>query len=431
MKKGEMKVTRRGFLRKAGAIAVSAALALTAFGCSAPATSSSSSSASSAATDTVDYSDWDAVLEAAKGQTVTWYGWGGSEPRNNWIDNVVAPKLKAEYDITLDRVGMNINDVLTQLSGEMQAGGDGTIDFIWINGENFYSAKENGYLWGPFCDYLPNFNDYVDATSTEIAYDFGSKVDGYEAPYGKAQMQMWVNSAEVPNPPTTVDAFMDFCKANQGKVTYAEPGDFAGTAFISCLIAGVIGQDEFEKLSQMTDPTEDEVKAIVQPGLDYLKELAPYLWNNGTTYPAEQTTVDAMYADGELIMDYGYGDPQVDVDNGTLPATTKSFLFDSGTVGNTNFMAIAANAPHKAAAMVAINEVLSPAIQLSQYEDLGTISVLDLSKLSSSEQAAFDAVELGSAQLPLSDLLDHRVSEASGPVIPILEKLWHSEVLGA
>ncbi|NLG11303.1 MAG: ABC transporter substrate-binding protein, partial [Coriobacteriaceae bacterium] len=90
----------------------------------------------------VDYENWEAVLAAAKGQTVSWYGWGGSEPRNTWITTVLAPALKEKYDVTLNLVGMDINDILTQLSGEMQAGREeGTIDFIWINGENFYSSK--------------------------------------------------------------------------------------------------------------------------------------------------------------------------------------------------------------------------------------------------------------------------------------------------
>lgn len=380
----------------------------------------------------IDYSNWDSVLEAAKGQTVTWYGWGGDENRNTWIKTVFASKLKEKYDITLDLVGMDINDILTQLSGEMQAGvTEGTIDFIWINGENFYSCKENGYLWGPFTSYLPNFKKYIDPTAPEVLYDFGSPTDGYECPYGKTQMQMWYNSAAIATPPTTVEEFKSFCETNPGKVTYPEPGDFTGTAFISCLIAGVIGKDEFEKLSAMDKPTEDEVKAIIQPGLDYLKELAPSLWNGGATYPADSSTLATMYADGEVIINMGYGAPQNLVDTGQLPETTRSFLFDTGTVGNSNFMAIAANAPQKPAALVAINEMISPEMQLSYYEQNGTLSVPDMSKLDTEQRKEFDDVQLGVTQIPLDELLSHRIAEASGPCIPIIEKLWLEQVAQA
>ncbi len=417
--------SRRQFMVFAGAAGMTLAAGGLLGGCS----GGSGSEGASSATE-VDYSDWNAVLEAAKGQTVSWYGWGGSAPRNTWIETVLAPALKEKYDITLDLVGMDINDILTQLSGEMQAGVEqGSIDFIWINGENFYSTKENGYLWGPFCDYLPNFNEYCDGKAADIAYDFGSPTEGYEAPYGKAQMQMWLNGADYPNPPKTPKEFLAFCKENAGKITYPQPGDFVGTAFVSCLIAGVIGKEEFEKLSMMTDPKTEEVKAIIDPGLEYLRSLNPHLWNEGKTFPADSATVGTMFADGELIMNMGYDDPQIDVDNGVIPATTESFLFDTGTVGNTNFMAVANNAPHKAAALVAINEIISPEMQLDQYKTLGNISVLDMDKLPAEVRQEFDSVDIKSAQLPIADLLDHRIAEAAGPVIPIIEQLWLDEVV--
>ena len=80
--------------------------------------------------------------------------------------------------------------------------------------------------------------------------------------------------------------------------------------------------------------------------------------------------------------------------------------------------------------MVAINEVLSPDYQLTRYEVLGNITVLDLDRLCEEDRAAFDAVELGSAQLLLDVKLEHAVAEACGPVIPVLEKIWHDEVPG-
>lgn len=425
MSNDSRKMSRASFIRLAaglGAFAVAAPLA----GCGA-----NGAPGSNAASGDIDYNDWDAVLAAAKGQKVTWYGYGGEQDRNDWIESTLVPALKDKYDVELELVGMDINDILTQLSGEMQAGKeDGSIDFIWINGENFASTKANGYLWGPFCDYLPNFKDYIDATSPSVTHDFGVATEGYECPYGQAQMVFWVDGARIDDVPSDPDTFLAFCQAHPGQVTYPEPGDFTGTAFISCLIAGVVGKDEFEKLASMTDPTEEDVRAIVQPGMEYLRKLNPYLWKQGQTFPAEATTVDSMYADGELVFDMGYGDPQVQVDDGTLPESTKTFVFKSGTVGNTNFMAVAKNAPHKAAALVAINEVISPEMQLSIYENLGNITVLDMDKLDKSQREAFEDVKLGSAQVPLEEKLEVRVSEAAGPVIPVLEQIWHDEVPG-
>lgn len=420
-------ITRRRFVELAGLTGAFAISGASLLGCS-----GSKTSGGAGAFD-VDSAGWEAILSEAQGQTVTFYGWGGDENRNKWLDTTVADTLKKDYGITLKRVPMNIDDILTQLSGEMQAGTeDGSIDFVWINGENFYSTMQNGYLYGPFCDKLPNFNDYVDTTSTEVTYDFGQPNEGYEAPYGKAQMVMLADTAVTPVLPKTADEFLAFCKANAGKVTYPAAGDFTGTAFISCLLAAAIGADKWEDLAKMDAEDEEGIRKVVEPGLAYLRGLNPYLWNEGGTFPADSGTLSTMFQDKEVVLFMTY-DPfgwVNDVKSGLFPETTESFVFDEGTVGNTNFMAIPKNASHKAAALVAINAIISPQIQLSQYETLKTVTVLDTDKLDAEMQSKFASVDLGEGTLPLAELLAHRLPEVSGKVITFIEKLWTEEVVG-
>lgn len=62
------------------------------------------------------------LVEQAKGSTVSFYGWGGDELINNWIDTVFSPQMKEKYDITIDRVPMDIDQILNKLSSEVQAG---------------------------------------------------------------------------------------------------------------------------------------------------------------------------------------------------------------------------------------------------------------------------------------------------------------------
>ena len=101
---------------------------------------------------------FDELKEEAKGSTVTFYGWGGDEKLNAWLDDVFAPAMKEKYDITMERVPMDIEQVLSQLSGEIEAGTeDGSIDMIWINGENFQSAKENNMLVWTVCGQASEF----------------------------------------------------------------------------------------------------------------------------------------------------------------------------------------------------------------------------------------------------------------------------------
>lgn len=170
---------------------------------------------------TKDASDmtFEEALESAKGKTVNFYGWGGDEKRNNWIDNSIAPKMKEKYDITVNRVPMDIDEINNLLLNENNAGKDGSIDVIWINGENFAAAKKQDFLFGPFTDKLPNFNDYVDGESADVKYDFGEPTEGLEAPYGKAQFVFVYDSAVIPNPPKNAEELLEVAKANPGKLT--------------------------------------------------------------------------------------------------------------------------------------------------------------------------------------------------------------------
>lgn len=373
--------------------------------------------------------EWDEIVEAARGTTVTFYGWGGDENRNNWLNTTVADYVKEHYDIALEVVGMDINDILSKLSGEKQAGSEtGSIDMIWINGENFYSAKDNGLLYGPFTGQLPNMEAYIDLQDPETLNDFCMPIEGYEAPYAKAQMVFFNDSAVTPEAPASAEELLEFCKKYPGKVTYPALPDFTGSAFVRNIIYELCGWEQFQDM----EADYDTVKAAIEPALEYLRELNPYLWNEGKTFPESSTTVDAMFADGELVMDMSYGPFSVatGIAEGTYTDTTRTFVFDNGTIGNTNYMAIAFNSPNKAGAMVVINAILSAELQLTQYEQLRELPVVSADKLSAEEQAAFDAVDLGKGVLSQAELLKHRLPEMPADLVPVIEEIWLNEVVG-
>lgn len=82
---------------------------------------------------------WSKILKEAKGQTVNWYMWGGSDTINNYVNKVIGGKA-AELGIKLNQVKLNATaDAVNKVLGEKQAGNltKGSVDMIWINGENF------------------------------------------------------------------------------------------------------------------------------------------------------------------------------------------------------------------------------------------------------------------------------------------------------
>ena len=350
---------------------------------------------------------WDQIVDAAKGTTVTFYGWGGDEDRNNWLANVGAPYMKEHYGITLEVVGMNIDEILAKLAGEKEAGAAaGSIDMIWINGENFYSAKENGLLYGAFLDKLPNTEAYIDTQDPETLNDFCMPIEGFEAPYGRAQMVLYNDSAVTPEAPSSA----------QELLSYPALPDFTGSAFVRNIIYELCGWEQFQTM----EADYETVKEAIAPALDYLRSLNPYLWNEGQTFPDSSTTVDAMFTDGVAV----------GIENGVYTPTTRTFLFENGTIGNTNYMSIAFNAPNPAGALVVINAMISAGLQLSQYEKLRNLPVVSPEKLSGEEKAAFDAVDMGEGVLTQEELLTHRLPEMPAKLVPVIEEIWLNEVVG-
>src|SRR3954449_13467515 len=74
--------------------------------CIAPpaATSGSATTQSSAQAGPFKPEKWDDVLRAAKGTTVNWFMWGGSDTLNAHVDKAIGGPLKEKYGITLNRV---------------------------------------------------------------------------------------------------------------------------------------------------------------------------------------------------------------------------------------------------------------------------------------------------------------------------------------
>ncbi|MDO5062442.1 MAG: ABC transporter substrate-binding protein [Peptostreptococcaceae bacterium] len=381
--------------------------------------------------------DFDKLVEKAKGTEVSFYGWGGDEDLNNWLDNYYAPRMKEKYDITIKRVPMGIEDILSQMTGELQAGGikpvnendvSGTIDMIWVNGENFATASESNMLLDYYAWKAPNLEKYMKADSDKVNFDFGFPIRGREIPYGEAQLVMYSDSAIDAQLPKSTAELMEFAKKHPGKVTYPALPDFTGSAFVRNVIYDIVGYEQFQTM----EPDKAKVKEAIQPALDYLKELNPYLWNEGKTFPSSSTQMENMFADGELNfgMSYAAYGVAVNIENQKFKPTTQTFLFDKGMVGNTNYIAIPINSPNKAGAIVAINEMISPEVQAERFKTLRTLPVVDYDMLSEDQQKAFDAVDIGKGVLPQDELLSKKLPEMPAKLVPIIEEIWLEEVVG-
>jgi putative thiamine transport system substrate-binding protein len=144
-------------------------------------------------------SAWPAVESRARGQTVYFNAWAGSEQINAYLQWAAAEVL-SRHGVRLEHVKISdAAEVVKRVRAEKAAGKqDGTVDLVWINGENFLTMKRESLLFGPFAESLPAFQlvDVVGKPTTRI--DFSEPVEGMEAPWGMAQLTFFADRRKVP-----------------------------------------------------------------------------------------------------------------------------------------------------------------------------------------------------------------------------------------
>ena len=363
-----------------------------------------------------------AALEAqAKGQTVYFNAWAGSEPINAYI-GWAAEQVKARYGVTLEHVKIaDAAEVVRRVRDEVKAGkAEGSADLVWINGENFRAMKAESLLFGPFANELPNFR-YVDTEGKPTTLvDFAEPTDGLESPWGMAQLTFFGDGAKISAPPKSMDELVAFAKANPGRVTYPAPPDFHGTTFVKQALYESITDQSFLPL-----PADSvEFHRAVAPLFDLLDSLHPHLWRAGQQFPQSQAQLKQMLADGELLMalTFNPNEPANLVASGELPQSTVAWQHRTGTIGNTHFVAIPINSKATAAAQVVGNFLLSPEAQgrKADLEIWGDPTVLANAKLSAEEASFFGtSVVPGSVTEPAPAL-----PEPHGSWVPLLETAW-------
>ncbi len=344
---------------------------------------------------------WAAVERAARGQTVYWNAWGGDEKINAYMA-WAAEQIQRHHGVTVRLVKVtDTAEVVARVLAERTAGRvtDGSVDLVWINGENFAAMKQAGLLFGPFTQRLPAMA-LVDATDPTITHDFTVPVEGLEAPWGRAQLVFVYDSARLPDPPRSLGALGAWAKANPGRFTYPEPPDFTGSTFLKQALYE-LAPDRSVLARPAAEPVFSRTTA---PLWAWLEELRPHLWRQGMVYPRNAPALRQLLDDGEVefAMTFHPAEPSADIAQGLLPPTARSFVLEGGTIGNVHFLAIPFNARAPEGAQVAINFLMSPEAQARKQDAAvwGDDTILDLGRLPPAERARFQALDPGPATVP-------------------------------
>lgn len=350
--------------------------------------------------------DWQATLDAARGQTVYWNAWGGDQRTNDFI-TWVGQQTEALYGVKVQQVKLSdTTEAVTRVIAEKAAGQTqgGSVDLIWINGPNFLSMKSQGLLHGPFVADLPNAR-YLDLGPTSPAsVDFTVPVEGYEAPWRLAKFVFTYDSARLSEPPRSMAALAQWAAANPDRFTHPAVSNFMGATFLKQALIE-LAPDASALQAPVTDAA---FAAATAPLWAWYDALRPKLWQGGASYPENQSIQQQLLNDGalDMAMSFDPASAAAAIEQGLLPETARVFTPEIGSIGNISFVAIPFNAANREGAMVVANFLLAPATQAHQQNItvLGSFSVLDAARLGPDEAAAFAALPASPALPTLADL---------------------------
>lgn len=345
--------------------------------------------------------DWPAVLEEARGQTVYFNAWGGDLAINQYID-WVADRVGDEFDIDLRHVKVtDIAESVTRIMAERSGGRDrdGTVDLLWINGENFASLKKAGLLYGPWAGELPNAS-LIDWQGNPTTYiDVTLDTEGYELPWGTAALTFFFDRARVSHPPETPSDLLAWIERHPGRFSYPQPPAFIGSAFLKQMLLLLAGEP-----SRLQRPADDDFAAVTAPLWAWLDRTHAAMWRGGRLFPQSGPAQRELMSIGELdwMLSYNPSEANRAIRQHELTENVGALQLSGGALGNSHFLAIPWNSSATAGARVVANFLISPEAQARKSDERywGDPTVLDVDELDEAGRQRFKALLPGPATPP-------------------------------
>mmetsp|Transcript_31660 Transcript_31660/g.50842 ORF Transcript_31660/g.50842 Transcript_31660/m.50842 type:complete len:475 (-) Transcript_31660:164-1588(-) len=345
-----------------------------------------------------DTTTWNQIETLAKSTTLNFYLYSptGSSPRR-WVDNVLTTELSEKFGITLNRIDavyancdLAAMKLVCDVQNEVNAGKTtegGAVDLVWINGANFAKMKELDLLYGPWSTNVPNSKNF-DFSNPSISFDKGVPIEGMELPFNLAQSIFLYNNRTVASPPTDVPSFIQWVKNNPGRFIYSDPlKDFTGAAFIRRLFYYYAGTGAGGSPNDLLGSFNENLYNQHAPTLwRILNEIEPMLYKPaGQTTPWYPTDHEAeirpLMGSETIWMDFSFliSEASTRIIDSSWPSTIRGYVLSTGTIADSNYLAIPVNANNREAALIAANHIASAGSMFSRAlpEIWGTLQAFD------------------------------------------------------
>lgn len=371
--------------------------------------------------------NWERMVDQARGSTVNLMMWQGDPLINAYMQNYVVPQVKERYDIDLQIANGQGSTIVQILLAELEAGKpQSELDLMWINGETFYQLRQIKALFGPWTSALPN-TQYINFENPFIGIDFQQEIDGYECPWGNVQLALIYNEEQVPTPPKNLEELAAFVKKHPGKFTF-DVGFTGLTLLKSWMIS-------FAKSPEVLagDFSEEKYQQYSQQLWDYIREIRPYLWKEGKTFPEAVAPMHQMFSNGELWFTMSNNDAEVDnkISQGLFPETARAYVLESGTIQNAHYMGISRLSGNKNAAMTVVNFLISPEAQLKKADPTvwGDGTILAMNKLPKEVRVQFDSIPNRVYAPKRAEIQEHALMELAPEYMIRLAEDFRSKII--
>ncbi|MFK7887819.1 MAG: ABC transporter substrate-binding protein [Gammaproteobacteria bacterium] len=361
------------------------------------------------------------LYDAARGQTVYFNAWGGDPSINRYIE-WVALRVREDHDITLKHVKVgDIAEAVLRIRAEKTAGRntDGSVDLLWINGENFAALKRANLLHGPWALDAPGAHR-INWASQTIARDGNLDTDGYEMPWGSSALTFFYDSDQVSPVPRTPEALLIAIEQTPGRFSYPQPPAFVGTAFLKQMLVALVTDP-----ARLQQPVAEDFAAVTQPLWTWLDRAHVSMWRRGRLFPRSGPAQRDLVALGELdwMLSYNPSEASRAMGQGELHGSMRGVQLRDGALANSHFVAIPFNSGAKEAAMVVGAFLISIEAQARKADERhwGDTTVLDVSRLTAAEQRVFDRAARGIATPPPTT---PQISEPHPSWNDALERAW-------
>lgn len=375
--------------------------------------------------------NWSIFEKSAKRTMVTLVVDHSNPLAEAWFKDAFTKYLAETYEISLNVIIQPMEKTLLELKADKTNENDqGMYDVIIFENKGFKEAKNGGLLYGPFGDKILNVNRLLDSKMLDYQYSEGIATDNYLIPYGRTQLSFIYNQDVFYDRPKTLEAFYEILKTEKGLFTYPNPlTTKEGEAFLLTLIGQSIDLEPF--LSGNVD-REAFVK-VIQPTLDILNALKPYMYEKGTVYPSSFEAYDTLFNEGKTMMsmslDFEYATNKLREYEYIEGANT--FVLPTGSGTYTESAGIAYNSMNKSGAMVVIHALLSPEMQSSKYTPKlwGNLPIYASQTTPSEAIDVLKVHKLKSTTVKAVDFIESALPEFNPELIQIILEEWEKQVL--